>query len=110
MAGDDRDALIMPYDSWANRIAILRFVQDIPMSSSDTSYGVLSGIEKQLHILADKPMLIQWGKRDWCFHDEFLQGWIARFPDASVNVYDDAAHYVLEDARDRVIPRIQEFV
>jgi pimeloyl-ACP methyl ester carboxylesterase len=100
----------MPYDSWANRIAILRFVQDIPMSPKATSYDVLSGIESQLHALKDKPMLIQWGKRDWCFDDKFLQGWISRFPDASVNVYDDAAHYVLTDAHDRVIPRIQEFI
>ena len=31
MSRDLRDAYIAPYDSWANRIATLRFVQDIPL-------------------------------------------------------------------------------
>ena len=30
MTRDVRDAYTFPYDSWANRIATLRFVQDIP--------------------------------------------------------------------------------
>ncbi len=30
---DLRDAYVAPYDSWANRIATLRFVQDIPLAA-----------------------------------------------------------------------------
>ncbi len=102
--------MLLPYNSWANRVGILRFVQDIPILANHRSYAVLRGVEEQLHILKDKPMLIQWGKLDWCFHDEFLQGWISRFPDADVDVYNDASHYVLEDAHERIIPRIQQFL
>ena len=32
---DVRDAYLAPYDSWANRIAVLRFVQDIPLRPGD---------------------------------------------------------------------------
>ncbi len=105
-----RDGYLMPYDSWANRVAILRFVQDIPRSPDDPSYAVLKGIEDKLSLLKDKPMLIQWGGLDWCFDKAFLEGWRSRFPEADVDVYDDAAHYVLEDAHERIIPRVREFL
>ena len=32
MSRDLRRAYVYPYDSWGNRIAVLRFVQDIPLS------------------------------------------------------------------------------
>lgn len=105
-----RDGYLMPYDSWANRIAILRFIQDIPRSANDPSCVVLKDIEEKLSILKDKPMLIQWGGLDWCFDKVFLEGWQSRFPKAGVDVYDDAAHYVLEDAHERIIPRVREFL
>ena len=100
----------MPYDSWANRVAILRFVQDIPHSPDDASYAVLKEIEEKLPVLKEKPMLIQWGGLDWCFDETFLEGWRSRFPQADVDVYNDAAHYVLEDAHERIAPRVREFL
>lgn len=110
MTPEVRAGYLMPYDCWANRIAVLRFVQDIPCSTGDASYGVLKEIEDSLHLLENKPMLIQWGALDWCFNDAFLQSWRSRFPEADVDVYDDAAHYVLEDAHERIIPKVQEFL
>ena len=38
MPREVRDAYAAPYDSWANRIAIHRFVQDIPLRPGDRSY------------------------------------------------------------------------
>ena len=35
-----------PYDSWANRVALLRFVQDIPLTPRDASWQTLKEIEK----------------------------------------------------------------
>ena len=37
---------LAPYDTFKNRIGNLRFVQDIPLESSDQSYSVLRNIEK----------------------------------------------------------------
>ena len=107
---DVRWGYTLPYDSWAHRVAILRFVQDIPRSPEDPSYGVMRAIEQGLSLFRETPMLIQWGARDWCFNMSFLQGWRARFPHAEVDVYDDAAHYVLEDAHERIIPRLCKFL
>ena len=36
-----KNGYLMPYDNWQNRIATLRFVQDIPLKSSAPSYKTL---------------------------------------------------------------------
>ena len=70
-----RRAYTAPYDSWANRIATLRFVQDIPLGPGDAAWEIVDATARELHVLADKPMLIAWGLRDFvfdrAFHDEF---------------------------------------
>jgi haloalkane dehalogenase len=99
-----------PYDSWANRIGNLRFVQDIPMHERIPSWPAIVEVEQGLPRLADKPMLVCWGGRDFCFDDTFLAGWKDRFPAAEVHRFADAGHYVLEDAGDEVLARIREFI
>lgn len=99
-----------PYDSWANRIATLRFVEDIPMHPGIPSWSVLAEIEERLPRLAAKPALICWGGEDFCFNDHFLAGWKERLPNATVHRYAEAGHYVLEDARDEVIGEIRAFL
>ncbi len=110
MTPDVRRGYLLPYDSWANRVAVHRFVLDIPRRPSDRSYQTLREIEAALPRFRDTPMLIQWGALDWCFDMSFLDEWRRRFPNAEVDVYDDAAHYVLEDAHERIIPRVQQFL
>src|SRR5262245_40289460 len=56
--------LLAPYDSWAHRIAIHRFVLDIPMSAEHPSYGTLVEVEESLARQSGKPMLLAWGMRD----------------------------------------------
>lgn len=94
-----RAGYLAPYPNWARRVAHLRFVQDIPMRPSHPSWPTLKQIEADLPTLADKPMLICWGARDFCFNDSFLEGWKKRFPKAEVHRFADAGHFVLEDAR-----------
>ena len=105
-----RAGLLAPYDSWANRIATLRFVQDIPLSADHPSHATLDRIEQDLHKLIDRPMQIIWGMRDWCFTPHFLEGWRQRFPAAAVHQLPDAGHYVLEDAIDQVLPLMTSFL
>lgn len=102
--------LLYPYDSWKNRIAILRFVQDIPMNPSHPSHGCLRETERHLHRLRKKPMMICWGMKDWCFDSVFLSQWRERFPGASVTEFPNAGHYILEDAHETVIPAVRNFL
>jgi len=99
-----------PYNSWRNRISILRFVQDIPLAPSDQSYPVLKSIEESLFRFRQIPLLICWGERDLICDAEFLDEWIRRFPGAEVYRFPKAGHYVLEDAGDSIIPLVRGFL
>ncbi len=105
-----RQAYRYPYDSWANRIATLRFVQDIPLRPGDKAYEVVSEVENGLAALRDVPMLLCWGLKDFVFSEHFLLEWERRFPDAEAHRFADAGHYILEDASEEVVPLIQEFL
>jgi haloalkane dehalogenase len=105
-----RDGLLLPYDSWAHRIATLRFVQDIPLHSAHPSYAALSDIDDGIGTLASRPMLVLWGNDDFCFTPRFRDEWSRRFPDAEVHAWDDIGHYVMEDAPERVLERIDQFL
>ena len=101
---------LRPYDSWAHRIATLRFVQDIPLAPSHPSYGTLQQIEEQLPRLQDFPVLLVWGMRDWCFSPHFLAEFQQRLPQAETFEISDAGHYVFEDAHERIVPRVRTFL
>ncbi len=100
---------LFPYDSWASRIGILRFVQDIPLHAEAPSHAVLADIENKLASLRPARMLLLWGMRDWCFTPAFLRHWKAAFPQAATEEY-DAGHYVLEDVGDPALARIAAFL
>jgi len=110
MPADVRRAYCAPYDSWHGRLATLRFVQDIPLAPGDPAYDTVTGVSERLHLLADRPILIAWGMRDFVFDPDYLAGFERRWPDAEVVRYDDAGHYVLEDAAPDLIPRIASFL
>jgi len=100
---------LAPYDSWANRIAVHRFVRDIPLTGNDQSWPTLAAIEKGLETLREKPTLILWGGADFCFTRHFFDEWVRRFPGAESRYFPDAGHYLLEDAFDQVAPLISTF-
>lgn len=110
MTAELREAYVSPYDSWENRIATLRFVQDIPLRAGEPSYEAVRSVQERLHVLADVPMMILWGERDFVFDRDYLSEWRRRFPKAQVHAFANAGHYVLEDERERCVELIREFV
>jgi len=105
-----REAYVAPYDSWDHRIAIHRFVQDIPLHPGDPSYDLVSWVEQRLGELRRRPMLIVWGMKDFVFHRGILEEWQRRFPDAEVHRLEDAGHYVLEDDPEAVASLVHRFL
>jgi haloalkane dehalogenase len=93
-----RAGYLAPYTSWEERIATHRFVRDIPLGPSHPSYGALLEIEAALPRLAQIPVSIVWGERDWCFTPAFRREWQRRLPHADVHALAHAGHYLLEDA------------
>ncbi len=103
---DESNAYLWPYDSWAHRVAVSGFVQDIPMNAAHPSWKTLQSVEQGIAQFQDRPALIVWGGRDFCFNDHFYQEWERRLPQAQTMYLDDAGHYVLEDAVNDAVPRI----
>lgn len=110
MTPDVKRGYLRPYDSYAHRVAVLRFVRDIPTNSRVPSFGVLQEIEQRLPRLAHLPTIIFWGMKDFCFTPLYLNEWRRRFPKATVHTFDDAGHYVVEDATDRILPLLSTFL
>lgn len=110
MAPDVRRAYEAPYDSWANRIATLRFVQDIPLGPSDPAWTLLDAAAKRLPAYADRPAFVGWGLRDFVFDHHFLNGFQRALPAADVHAFEDAGHYVLEDKHEVLVPAMRRFL
>jgi haloalkane dehalogenase len=105
-----RRAYAAPYDSWANRIATLRFVQDIPLRPGDRGYDLVREVEEGLGRFKNTPMLICWGEKDFVFDRHFLAEWERAFPDAELHRFPDCGHYILEDAGAEIIPLVRDFL
>ncbi len=110
MPADVRRAYEAPYDSWANRIATLRFVQDIPMGEGDPAWTLLNAAAKRLPAYADRPVFIGWGLRDFVFDHHFLEGFRSALPQAEAHAFEDAGHYVLEDKHEVLVPAMRRFL
>jgi cis-3-alkyl-4-acyloxetan-2-one decarboxylase len=104
-----KKAYLAPYNNWNNRIAVSRFVQDIPMQDTHPSWKTLKDIEEKLTTLK-VPKLILWGGEDFCFAQAFFEKWMEIYPDAEAHWLADAGHYVLEDAPKKVIDSMVEFI
>jgi len=105
-----RRAYVSPYDSWAHRIATLRFVQDIPLREGDAAWPLVAEAGRRLHEFTDRPVFIGWGLRDFVFDKHCLDAFTAALPNAEVHAFTDAGHYVLEDKYEELVPAIRSFL
>ena len=110
MPADVRRAYEAPYDSWANRISTLRFVQDIPLSEGDPAWTLVNASAKRLPAYADRPTFIGWGLRDFVFDHHFLEGFQHALPEAEAHAFEDAGHYVMEDKHEVLVPAMRRFL
>ncbi|MBF0292507.1 MAG: alpha/beta fold hydrolase [Nitrospinae bacterium] len=101
---------LAPYDSWENRIAVARFVQDIPMNDTHPTYPLIKSIGEKLSLFENTPSLILWGMKDFCFSGAFLEEWLKRLKNTEAHMLMDAGHFAIEDAGERVIPMIRSFL
>ena len=110
MPAAERRAFTAPYDSWAHRIATLRFVQDIPLSAADPAWATVSELGQRLGEFAHTPALLLWGMQDFVFDHTCLREFRRAWPQARAVEYAEAGHYVLEDARAEVLAEVAAFL
>ncbi len=104
-----RQGLLAPYGNWRDRVAIQRFVDDIPMSASHPTYSLLASLEQRLSTLAHLPIRLIWGMQDWCFRPECLRRFQQSWPHAETLEIEDAGHYVIEDATEEVLDGMEHW-
>lgn len=105
-----RRAYRWPYEAPERRVATRRFVEDIPLSPDDPSYQTVLGVEEGLGQFSDRPAMICWGLKDFVFTEAFLRRWQRHWPHAEITRYEDCGHYVLEDAGEDILERIDAFL
>lgn len=105
-----KQGLLLPYDSWKNRIATYEFVRDIPLKPGDKAYEVVKTTEENLGRLNGVPMLIYWGLKDFVFDGDYLTLWQKYFPNAKVNSFADKGHYIVEEALPEILAGMAEFL
>lgn len=110
MDAELRKAYCAPYNNWKNRVATLRFVQDIPLTTEDRGYDFVSATAAGLKQLENLPICFFWGERDFVFDKYFLNEWRSIYPHADFHLYPDCGHYILEDAGEEIIPLIRRFL
>ncbi|MBF0205059.1 MAG: alpha/beta hydrolase [Desulfamplus sp.] len=110
LSKDVKKGLVAPYNSWKNRIATLKFVQDIPITEKDKSYGMVKYVDMNLSRFKKIPMIILWGKHDFVFDLLFLKEWKLRFPRVPVHLFEDAGHYLFEDKPHETLAIIKQFL
>jgi haloalkane dehalogenase len=104
-----RAAYRAPYDTPDNRIATLRFVQDIPLEPGDAAYDAVSEVEDGLSLFEKTPILLLWGEKDFVFKPAVLDLFERIWPQAESHRFPRAGHYVLEDAAAEIPPIIRDF-
>ncbi len=107
---DVKAGLIAPYNTALNRLATLKFVQDIPLSAKDPGGAIVARVDRNLERICNRPALILWGAHDFVFTRNYYRQWRRRLPMAEAHWFEDAGHYLLEDIPDRIIGHIKEFL
>ncbi len=105
-----KNGLLAPYNRAEKRLAIARFIEDIPLEPSHPSWKTLAGIDKALDdLLAKIPLTLVWGGQDFVFSEPVLKDWQQRFPHAESLVFPHGGHYVLEDEPEKISTHILNF-
>ncbi|MCB9450878.1 MAG: alpha/beta fold hydrolase [Anaerolineaceae bacterium] len=60
--------------------------------------------------ITDKPTLLAWGMKDIAFREDILNRWQEYIPHAQVKRFEDAGHYVQDEAGEALVPLIVDFL
>lgn len=103
-------AYLAPYSNWSQRRAIQKFIMDIPFNQQHDSWSTVQRVSNNAEKFNHLPTLVCWGMKDFIFDHHILQQWQQHFADAEFHYYQDAGHYILEDAAEQIIPLVQAFL
>jgi haloalkane dehalogenase len=104
------DAYRAPFPTPESRLALLCWSRDIPVHETDPSYPEMKRIEEALVRFIGTPTLLVWGMRDPVLPETVLRTWQRIYPQATAAEIEDASHFLQEDAPQRIVLCIEEFL
>lgn len=110
LPADVRAMYLAPYDTPAHRLAVLKFVQTIPLRDGDPGMDIVRHTAASLTKFPNTPTLLLWGLRDFVFDRHFLAEWQRRLPHAESHTWAACGHYLLEDAPDEAVAKVRDFL
>ena len=110
LSWDVKYGLLYPYNCWENRLAVWRFVKDIPLEPNHPSMKVLEETARSLVNYIETPAIACWGLDDFCFHEGFLKEWEKHWPHLQSHRLEGTGHYLLEDNFDGCRTVIEPFL
>jgi pimeloyl-ACP methyl ester carboxylesterase len=103
-------AYTAPFPDAASTIGVKAFPRDIPVGKNHPSADTMQRIVDKLDILKDKPKIIIWGLQDPVFPKATVGLWLSVFPGTEVYELPEASHFLQEDAAEKIVKIIQEFI
>ena len=104
------EAYKAPYPTPETRTALLCWSRDIPVQETDASYAEMKRVELGLPQFSKTPTLIVWGMKDPVLPASVLHRWQELYPQATTHEIEDASHFLQEDAPERIVEYIEEFL
>lgn len=104
------DAYRAPFPTPESRLALLCWSRDIPVHETDPSYPEMKRIEEALVRFIGTPTLLVWGMKDPVLPESVLRTWQRIYPQATAAEIEDASHFLQEDAPQRIVLCIAEFL
>jgi len=111
LGANERAAYLAPHPNWSSRTPILVFPREIPSGAQGRVSDFLAGVEEGLSAFSTKRVFIAWAMKDIAFTPDMLESlWLKTFPHAQVLKLEDAGHYLQEDAHEKIVPALLEFL
>jgi haloalkane dehalogenase len=107
---NERAAYLAPHPTWASRAGLRAAVRMLPWNDASDTPKVGREIDEGLERLRDRPTLIAWAQGDKVVHRNWLELYRRELPQAEVRELDDAGHFLQEDAHERLVPLLVEFL
>ena len=99
-----------PFTKEGSYKGALAWPKDIPIGDSHPSAEIMRHVRNNLKNLKEKPKVLIWGMKDPIFPEKMISWWQKIYPNIEVHRIEEASHFLQEDAPDKIISIIQNFL
>ena len=92
-----RQSLLAPYKTSAQRSAVAQFVADVPFNARHRSYFDIAEVAERVSGL-DIPVRLVWGAKDPVFNDDFAEDLLGRFRNVALHRIASTGHLTVLEA------------